>query len=323
MKRLYLILTLLCFSSGSLLLTGCQEDDSPVQTQTDPIETQATEDAADLIAESVGGDNGGINDQLTDIDQILMDFKDPGGGKIALSEETNKADSEGSYTRTFNESDTTWIVYVTRSYTNSILNIEGEWTRGYNVWFKKEGEKKKYPRDIFGNIVVDQVYFSFIADSCTGIYQDIFIYHELKNLEGSWVGDINLNDSTMTVNTRDTYQRAALDTLRFGEAQRTSDHSLTCELENVKYKLFKRPLRLNRPDARKRVQPISGKISGEYNAFITFKLGEIEDERTVKRTFVVDYGEGSSTGTAKIKVTDSDGRTIERETNVQTGKVVK
>ncbi len=322
MKRLYLILILLAFSSVSLCLTGCQEDDSSVNDEQDPIETQASEDAADIIAETVGGDNGGLNDQLTDLDQLLMDNMGSGVQSSQSVQAESPIDAEGSFQRTFNPSDTTWTVYVTRKYSNEIWKIEGEWTRGFHVWFKKDGVKKQYPKNLLGELVIDEVYSSFISDSCTGIYNDPFITHELKKLAGSWICSIDTSEKTATLNTVDNHERAALDTLRFGEALRTSDHDLTLTIEDLKFKLFKRPERVNRLRARRHVQPISGKVSGVYNAYITFKLGEIEDERTVTRNFVVEYGEGLTSQYAKVTITDEAGNKIERETDIETGKVV-
>lgn len=319
MKTAYFILIVVAFLA-TVFLSGCNEDDSPINDQEDPIETQATEDAANIVSEAIGGDNGGINDQLTDLDQFLQDIVDPNmKGKNTSGFGT--LDSDGNYQITFNEADTSWNIFVTRSYTNALLGINGNWKRGYQVWFKNEGTKRQYPRNLQGALVLDEVYCSFISDSCSGDYEDRIVKHHLKNLSGSWVGSINLADSTISVNTKETYLRAANDTLQFGKAERTSDHSLTSRLENVEFKLFDRaePARIG---ARQRVNPLSGTVSGEYNAYTTFKLGEINDQRTVKRNYTVEYGTGETSGNATVTVQDQNGKTYQWEVNIQTGQIV-
>jgi len=104
MKTAYFILIVVAFSA-TVFLSGCNEDDSPINDQEDPIDTQATEDAANIVSEAIGGDNGGINDQLTDLDQFLQDIIDLNmKGKNTSGFGT--LDSDGNYQITFNEADT-------------------------------------------------------------------------------------------------------------------------------------------------------------------------------------------------------------------------
>ncbi len=282
MKRqtLLSLLTLLCVAAFSV--TGCRNSTEPVQDES----LTASIDAADVISGALGSDNGGLNDQLTDITDLAnggFNFSASSPDELTLM---NNGTRHGVIrNRVYDAATQTWTITIVRNFDNR--QMSGNWSRQYRVRFSRAGVGQQFLR--VGTSTADRVDFEIVSDSCSGNFKSPRVTHKLNRLEGSLRGAISFADTanpTVTINSVQTYRRAAVDTLTIGNSVRTSNHSLTMTLNNVVV-----PLRPARRFQSIYARATSGTISGTYQADITFTRGESYDERQVNREYSVDLSE--------------------------------
>lgn len=316
-KFLFSLFSLLLI--GTLFLsTGCK-DDNAVTPISDNL---ASQDAAAVIAGEVGTESGGVNDMLSDMTDFRSSplFANEDGGAAILNE--MGTGRYGTYTRTYNPDTQTWTVVVEASFQNPVRS--GSWRREYQYFFSKNGVKQQF--FITSGVMADRINFQIVESGCSGQFTNPRVSHQLTALRGSVVADVSVSngDTLLTVNSVQPRYRAAIDSIRIRGGLRTSDHNLTLTLTNVVV-----PTRLDQrlPEQFiggrrfRNVRPISGTISGTYNAFITFQRGDVYNEREVTRSFTIDFG-ASAGESVEVEITGVSAPKFTGRINLQTGELL-
>lgn len=284
MKRSFV--SLLAFAALlSFAAAGCRNATDPIQDES----LLASMDAAEVISGAMGSDNGGLNDQLTDIIELTSDgalnfiaFSD----EAALLNERPALSRNGVIRRReYNPANQTWTITVQRAINTPAL--QGNWMRQYRLRFSRNGVGQQFFRT--NNQPADLVTFEIVPDSCTGAFKSRRLSHRLTRLEGAVRGVISFADTTnpiMTINSTAPYRRSAIDSLTVGDALRISNHTVTATLRDVVV-----PLNRARRFQNIYARATSGTISGTYAANITFARGETYDEREVNREFNIDLSQ--------------------------------
>lgn len=307
MKRNLLFSLLLAVGVSSFGLAGCDKSDSPSAT-TNTETTIASEDAAAVVAAAVASDDGGVNDQLTDVADFVQSGMIQSVPQLSVANQTRNGVIKE---RTFNSADTTWTIKLERAFSNN--KVTSSWTREYQYWFSKNGFKQQYYNDANGT--ADKVGFVIVPAGCSGTFKNPVVTHELKSLEGSLTGLIDLAANTLTVNSVTPYKRSGEDTISTRNAIRTSDHTLTLVLKDVVV-----PLQYPRPIRDLYVRATSGTITGEYVADVTFENNNLYTEKTVTRNFTIDFS--AYTGTeAAIQVRDGSGHKYSGKFDLENGEL--
>jgi hypothetical protein len=315
-KSLFSLFSLLLI--GTLFLsTGCKNENA-----VNPIaESLASEDAANVIAGEIGTESGGVNDMLSDMTDFRSSplFANEDGGTALLNE--TSTGRYGTYTRTYDPNTQTWRVVIEASFQNPVRS--GSWRREYTYFFSKNGVRQQF--FITAGVMADKINFAIVESGCSGQFTNPRISHQLTALRGSVEATVSVanGDTLLTVNSLAPRYRAAIDSIRIRGGLRTSDHNLTLTLANVVV-----PTRLDRrlPEQFiggrrfRNVRPISGTISGTYNAFITFQRGDRYSEREVTRNFTINFG--ASTGElVDLEVTGRNAPKFKGRINLQTGEL--
>jgi hypothetical protein len=314
-KSLFSLFSLLLI--GSLFLsTGCKNDDavSPI------AENLASEDAANVIAGEVGTESGGVNDMLSDMTDFRSSplFANEDGGTALLNE--TGTSRYGNYTRTYNPDTQTWTVVIEASFQNPVRS--GSWRREYHVLLLQKRVKQQF--FITGGVMADKINFAIVESGCSGQFTNPRISHQLTALRGSVEAAVSVanGDTLLTVNSLAPRYRAAIDSIRI-RGLRTSNHNLTLTLTNV---VVPTRLDLRLPEQFvggrrfRNVRPISGTISGTYNAFMTFQRGDQYSEREVTRNFTINFG-GSTGESVDVEITGVNAPKFKGIINLQTGEL--
>lgn len=315
-KSLFSLFSALLIAS-LLLSTGCKNDDA-----VNPIaENLASEDAANVVAGEVGTESGGVNDMLSDMTDLRnspLFVNDDGGNALLNDVGTGRY---GNYTRTYDPNTQTWTVIIEASFQNPFRS--GSWRREYQYFFSKNGAKQQF--FITSGVMADKINFSIVESGCSGQFTNPRISHRLTTLRGSVEAAVSISngDTLLTVNSLVPRYRAAVDSVKIRGGLRTSDHNLTLTLTNVVVP--------TRPDRRlpeqiiggrrfRNVRPISGTISGTYNAFITFQRGDTYNEREVTRNFVINF-DASNSEFVDVEITGVSSPRFTGRINLQTGEL--
>lgn len=315
-KSLFSLFSLLLI--GALFLsTGCKNDDAVNPT----AETLASEDAANIIAGEVGTESGGVNDMLSDMTDFRTSpvFANEDGGTALLNE--TGTSRYGNYTRTYNPDTQTWTVVIEAALQSSFRT--GAWRREYQYFFSKNGVKQQF--FITAGVMADKINFAIVESGCSGQFTNPRISHQLTALRGSVeaVVSVSNNDTLLTVNSVVPRYRAAIDSVKIRGGLRTSDHNLTLTLSNV---VVPTHLEQRLPEQNvggrrfRNVRPISGTISGTYNARISFQRGDTYSEREVTRNFTINFG-ASNGELVDIEVTGVSAPKFTGKINLQTGEL--
>lgn len=299
-----------------LFAAGCKDNASaPVSA-----DNLASEDAANVIAGDIGAQSGGANDMLTDI----ADLRSPlfasaeGGGLGVFDRGTGRY---GTYTRTYDPSAQTWTVVIEASHQNP--RVSGSWRREYKYWFSKNDVRQQF--FITNGVMADKVNFEIIESGCSGQFTSPRVSHQLIALRGSVVATVSVsgNDTLLTINSVQPRYRAGIDSIRIRGGLRTSNHDLTMTFNDVVVptSLERRlPEEIFAGRRFRNVRPISGTITGTYNALITFQRGDQYDERQVTRNFTIDFASGSGEF-VNLDVTGPRATRFRARINLQTGEL--
>jgi len=305
-KSLFSLFSLLLI--GTLFLsTGCKNENA-----VNPIaESLASEDAANVIAGEIGTESGGVNDMLSDMTDFRSSplFANEDGGTALLNE--TSTGRYGTYTRTYDPNTQTWRVVIEASFQNPVRS--GSWRREYTYFFSKNGVRQQF--FITAGVMADKINFAIVESGCSGQFTNPRISHQLTALRGSVEATVSVanGDTLLTVNSLAPRYRAAIDSIRIRGGLRTSDHNLT-RLDRRLPEQFIGGRRF------RNVRPISGTISGTYNAFITFQRGDRYSEREVTRNFTINFG--ASTGElVDLEVTGRNAPKFKGRINLQTGEL--
>ncbi|MFN3392928.1 MAG: hypothetical protein ACK41G_07980 [Candidatus Thermochlorobacter sp.] len=256
---------------------GCQTASEPAQDESQ----LASLDASTVISGAIGSDNGGLNDQLTDIVELTSD----GMLNFIASPDPTLSRNGMIRRREYNPANQTWTITVQRSINTP--TVQGSWTRQYRLRFSRNGVGQQFLRT--NNQLADLVTFEIVPDSCTGYFKNRQLSHRLTRLEGALRGTISFADTAnpiMTLNSAAPYRRSGIDSLTAGDALRISNHTITATLRDVVV-----PLNRTRRFQNIYARATSGTITGTYTARITFVRGETYSESEVNREFSIDLSQ--------------------------------
>ncbi len=252
------------------IFVACNKDSG---TEPDLSSGQITpsSDAAESVASAIGEDTGGMVDQVGD---VLTAASTTGFQGLAKTDGSETVEAE------YDSTTGVWTVsilrergspnglhyaYIARTYTFQFLNAAGN---PQKYWIT-DGD------------TAHTINFEIVSGE--GRHKTPRLSHELKDLSGSFVAT-NTHTELVTIN--GTYMRAATDTVRTHNAERTLDYTLELQIINLTGP------RAHRRDLSKKV---SGQITGTYTAFVTFTRGDFYQERNIERTINIIIGGGEAT----------------------------
>ncbi|MBW7887125.1 MAG: hypothetical protein H3C35_02055 [Bacteroidetes bacterium] len=279
-----------------VILTGCKKDDEPLASSSFP--GSASEDAAESISASLGNDNGGAADNLTDVVQL-------GSGLTFSTLSLGKSENSESVDSSYNTSTGEWTVTLSRERGSLLGYPHMSVHRVYQFTFYRDLNDstsfQKY-RTVNGTIA-SAMKFKIVSGS--GTFETRRMDHKLLSVTGSYI-ITNLNTDTLIINSDENFVRTGSDTITTRNVVRTLNHTTTLHFSNIKAPRF-------RPLAPRQTffQAFSGTISGTIKGTVTVQKGELYKDRTIDKTFTVTISDG--TGTISI---DGKGFTC----NIQTGE---
>ncbi|MFA5834483.1 MAG: hypothetical protein WDA22_13480 [Bacteroidota bacterium] len=259
-----------------LFIFGCEKSTDP---QSDS--TVLYEDAAESIAAAMGDESGGATENFADV------MIAGGGGSLGtMTPIMDGVDLVTAGVPIYDSVSGWWTVSVNRSQQNNL--VKRSITREYRYRFLKNGiGQKNY---IAGNDTATTLRFWIVSG--TGFFQNSRVSHSLTQLKGAWTSN-NINKDTVTITLDSNYVRSGTDTITTRNMQRTHKSTLTLTSVNVKAPRY-RPL-LSTTWRSNFYNAISGTISGNYTAEITFQRGDLYKERSINRDFTVTVGSGNGT----------------------------
>ncbi|HKK20958.1 MAG TPA: hypothetical protein VJ983_05745, partial [candidate division Zixibacteria bacterium] len=152
-------------------------------------------------------------------------------------------------------------------------------TRTYHLRYRDQlGNPMQYWTN--GTDTAYSVQFEIVSGS--GEHHNMRVSQQLTGLSGSWTAT-GVNTDTVTIN--GTCSRFAVDTITTAFATRTLDHSISMNFIDLK---GPRGSRLDLS------QKLSGTVTGEYQAQISFQRGTAYRERAVERNFTIVLDDGSA-----------------------------
>jgi len=273
MKNVKLFFTAVVIAG--LSMTGCDKSTEPTDNSV------LYEDAAEAISAAVGDESGGATENFADV-MIAA-----GGGSFGTATPMmDGADLVTAGVPVYDPATGWWSVSVNRSAENAF--VQRSITREYRYQFQKNGTVQM--NYITGSDTATALKFRIVSG--TGMMKNPRVSHTLIQLKGAWTSS-NLNKDTVTITLDSAYIRSAIDTIKTRNMMRTHTSTLTLNSVNVKAPRYRpsapTPWRTNFHHA------ISGTISGNYTATITFQRGDSYKERSINRDFTVTIGEGEGT----------------------------
>ncbi|MEI7906043.1 MAG: hypothetical protein WCI84_01665 [Bacteroidota bacterium] len=258
---------------GGLFVAGCDKS-------TDPPANNSIlyEDAAESISAAVGDESGGATENLADV-MIASGV----GSFGAVIPQIDGADLVTAGIPVYDSLTGYWSVSVNRSFESAL--VQRSITREYRYQFQKNGIVQK--NFMTGTDTATTLKFKIVSG--TGHLHNARVSHYLTQLKGAWTST-NINKDTVTITLDSVYVRSGTDTITTRNMLRTHTGTMTLTGVNIKAPRF-RPLsyiswRSNFHRA------ISGTISGNYTALITFQRGDAYKERSINRDFTITVGEG-------------------------------
>ncbi|MDX2129256.1 MAG: hypothetical protein SFU91_09500 [Chloroherpetonaceae bacterium] len=294
MKRNPVFLAIMAAIFVAFSFSSCKDDN--LSSTTDDTSVQATTEAAESVIGAVGSDNGGLNDQLTDLADLSINggasFSSFSGSKFGFEEEmpsisANNSNSNNSTRhglirrRSYDSTSQYWTVTVVRNYSNILRSAA--WTRQYKYRYSRNGVGQQFLR--VNSTIADKIEFEIVSDSCSGSFKNPVVSHKLLGLEGKVEGVITLGtDTTMTINSTLPYKRSATDTVAFGQVKRVTDQVITMSLKDVVVRV-----NMSRRFRGMYSRPTSGTLTGNYKADRVVTVGDSTRSRSVNRDFTVDF----------------------------------
>lgn len=259
---------------ASLVIVGCEKT-------TDPTTDSSVlyEDAAESIAAAVGDESGGVTDQFSDV------MIAGGGGTMSSAVPVmDGGDLVTAGVPIYDSLTGWWSVSVDRNFQSTL--VQRSITREYRYQFQKNGTIQK--RFVVGNDTATTMKFRIVSGS--GYFRGPRVNHSLTQLKGAWTSS-NINKDTVTISLDSTYVRSGTDTITTRNMQRTHTGTMTITALSIKAPRY-RPL-LHTTWRSNFHHAISGTISGNYTATITFQRGDAYKERSINRDFTITVGDGS------------------------------
>lgn len=265
-----------------LCVSGCRKNSTG---PTLDASINSNQDAAQSIANAVGEDNGGVTDQMGDIADATGSSGISAGVGTAGSYEAlmKSVSTEGdTVIKTFNASDTSWTVSVTRSRIG-LFGRQAGFTRTYYIKFLNMNgvALPRYstttPADTANTII-------FKVLNGTGYTMTRFVSTHLLSISSDYVAT-GTNTSVMTVN--GTLTRTGTDTIKTLTGERVLNYTLVANLQNVTGPRTARYMMMTRTP-----RATGGTITGTYTATVSVLRGDSYTERSFTKTFTVTFGGG-------------------------------
>jgi hypothetical protein len=278
------ISTIVVVLIAGLLFTSCKKNATgPV---TDPA-LNSSQDAAESVANALGEDNGGVADQLGDISDATGSAGiQPQSPSVSTADAIAQTTTTAGDTvvKTFNSSDTSWTITVTRSRAG-LFGRQAGFTRTYFLKFiNKNGVAlPSYRTNTIPQDTAYTILFQVLRGSGYNITRRVSSH--LLALTSNFVVT-NANTSTITVN--GTLTRSGTDTVLTLNGQRVLSHSLTMTFTNVtgpRAPRFGMVARVPRATG--------GTITGTYTATVSVLRGDSYSERSFTKNFTVTFGSGT------------------------------
>ena len=259
---------------SGLFIAGCDKS-------TDPVADNSIlyEDAAEAISAAVGDESGGVTENFADVM-----IAGGSGSFVSAMPVTDGADLVTAGIPLYDSLTGFWSVSVNRSF-ETIL-AQRSITREYRYQFQKNGTMQK--NFVTGTDTATTLKFKIVSG--TGYFRGPRVMHKLIRMSGAWTSN-NINKDTVTITLDSTYVRSGVDTITTRSMVRTHTGTMTLTDVNVKAPRF-RPL-LYTTWRGNFHRAISGTISGNYTALITFQRGDAYKERSINRDFTITVGEGA------------------------------
>ncbi len=266
-----------------LLVTGCKKNSTgPVL---DPS-LNSNQDAAQSIANAVGEDNGGVADQMGDVADAT--------GSAGISANVGSLWTDGplmkststngdSIAKTFNASDSSWTVFVTRSRVGVLGRMAG-FTRTYYIKFIDQNGTA-LPRYVTTAPADTASTILFKVLSGSGYTKTQFVSTHLLSISSDFVVT-GANTSTMTVN--GTFTRTGIDTIETLTGERVLNHTLVATLVNLTGPRTPRYMMITRTP-----RATGGTITGTYTATVSVLRGNSYTDRSFTKTFTITFGGGN------------------------------
>lgn len=247
----------------------------------------SNQDAAQSIANAVGEDNGGATDQMGDVaDATGSAGISPNVGSVTPENVLMKslAMTGDSVSRTFNASDTSWTVSVSRSRVG-LFGRQAAFTRTYYMKFIDQNGIA-LPRYITATTPADTAStIIFMVQSGSGYTITRYLNTHLLSISSNFTVTGTRN-SVMTVN--GTFTMTGTDTMKTITGERVLNYTLIATLQNVTGPRIPRYATLTRVP-----RATSGTITGTYVATVTVLRGDAYSERSFTKTFTVTFGGGA------------------------------
>jgi hypothetical protein len=257
---------------ATLVMMGCDKS-NPVSATDD---MNATEDAAESIASAIGSDDGGMADQLSDVVELASRSGIQAQSSAGLDKYSNAAEFAKIDT-SYDPATGTWTLKLSRERGNPNGVPYAQISRTYTYQFlNKNGEAQRYY--IVGGDTAYTINFNIVEG--TGTHRTNRLSQKLTGLSGNFVAT-GVNTRLITINGN--YQRSAVDTITTRNSVRTLDHTLKLSFTDVQVPAGRRF---------EHRRKITGTISGNYTAFVTFKSGESYSEKNINRDFTIELGDG-------------------------------
>ncbi len=267
---------------------GCRKNSiSPITTGTSVTSDQ---DAAQSIANAVGEDNGGVTDQIGD----AVDATGSSGVSANVGSASSTDDgllkgmlaNADTVTKTFNPTDTSWTIYVSRSRAG-FFGRQAVFTRTYYVKFV-DANGMALPRySTTGSPDTSATILFSILDGSGHVITKYVSTHLLSITSSFTIR--NANTSLVTVN--GTFTRTGTDTVKTYSGMRVLNYTLTGALTDVTRPRIPRYVQTNGVP-----RATGGTITGTYSATVTVLSGSSYTERSFTKTFTITFGtDGSGT----------------------------
>ncbi len=264
-------------------VTGCRKNSTgPVVDSS----LSSNQDAAQSIANAVGEDNGGVTDQMGDIaDATGSSGITANVGAAWLNDGLLKTSETSADTivKTFNTSDTSWTISVTRNRVG-LFGRQAGFTRTYYLKFIDQNgiALPRYMTQTTPADTASTILFKVLNG--TGYTKTRFVSTHLLSITSDFVVT-GANTSTITVN--GTFTRTGTDTVVTLAGERVLNYTLAATLTNVTGPKTPRYMMMaGTPRA------TGGTITGTYTAAVTVVRGDSYTDRNFTKTFTITFGSG-------------------------------
>lgn len=253
-----------------LLTSGCS---SKGADPTD-IAPSANEDVALSVASSLADDNGGIADQIKDLDALTRST-----GLNPIGKELRQS-GWAAAAPTYDPQTGIWEWEFSHEFISGSGKYQALITRAYQWKFKKSNGNPQIAY-IVGSDTAYSIELTIVHGD--GRHRTPHLSQTLTDLTGNFMAT-GTNTTTVTVN--GTCSRSAVDTVSTHNAIRSLNHHTTLTLTNVQFR---------RAGAVDPWESITGTITGTFTADVSFTSGAAYGEQTITRALSITMGQGHAT----------------------------